>query len=131
MRSSRAAHENLKVARYEGAFNFSAINNFGRSQAQGKFLVLLNNDIEIITPDWVEQMLMLAKQPGVGAVGAMLYYPDDTVQHAGVITGLGGYAGHSHKYAKRGHSGYMVPPGDRAGPLGGDGGHDDGQGLCL
>ena len=103
----QAAHENLKVARYEGAFNFSAINNFGRSQAQGKFLVLLNNDIEIITPDWVEQMLMLAKQPGVGAVGAMLYYPDDTVQHAGVITGLGGYAGHSHKYAKRGHSGYM------------------------
>lgn len=103
----QAAHANLRVARYEGAFNFSAINNFGRGQAQGKFLVLLNNDIEILTPDWIEQMVMLAKQPGVGAVGAMLYYPDDTVQHAGVITGLGGYAGHSHKYARRGHSGYM------------------------
>ena len=105
--TQQAAHENLRVVRYEGGFNFSAINNFGRHAAQGDYLVLLNNDIEIITPDWIEQMLMLAQQPDVGAVGAMLYYPDDTIQHAGVITGLGGYAGHSHKYAKRGHSGYL------------------------
>ena len=103
----QVAHENLKVVRYEGGFNFSAINNFGRRSAGGDYLVLLNNDIEIISPDWIEQMLMLAQQPEVGAVGAMLYYPDNTIQHAGVITGLGGYAGHSHKYAKRGHSGYM------------------------
>ncbi len=103
----QSVHDNLRVERYEGGFNFSAINNFGRRAARGEYLVLLNNDIEIITPDWIEQMLMLAQQPDVGAVGAMLYYPDDTIQHAGVITGLGGYAGHSHKYAKRGHSGYL------------------------
>ena len=103
----QAQHADLQVVRYEGGFNFSAINNFGRRSAKGEYLVLLNNDIEIISPDWIEQMLMLAQQPDVGAVGAMLYYPDDTIQHAGVITGLGGYAGHSHKYAKRGHSGYM------------------------
>ena len=103
----QSEHPDLRVVRYEGGFNFSAINNFGRRSARGEYLVLLNNDIEIISPDWIEQMLMLAQQPKVGAVGAMLYYPDDTIQHAGVITGLGGYAGHSHKYAKRGHSGYM------------------------
>ena len=102
-----AVHQNLKVVQYEGLFNFSAINNFGRNAAKGAYLVLLNNDIEIITPNWIEEMLMLAIQPHTGAVGAMLYYPDDTVQHAGVITGLGGFAGHSHKYAHRGHSGYM------------------------
>jgi len=102
-----AEHQNLKVVQYEGPFNFSAINNFGRKAAKGAYLVLLNNDIEIITPNWIEEMLMLAIQPHTGAVGAMLYYPDDTVQHAGVITGLGGFAGHSHKYAHRGHSGYM------------------------
>ena len=102
-----AEHQNLKVVQYQGPFNFSAINNFGRKAAKGAYLVLLNNDIEIITPNWIEEMLMLAIQPHTGAVGAMLYYPDDTVQHAGVITGLGGFAGHSHKYAHRGHSGYM------------------------
>lgn len=106
-KKAAAAHQNLKVAQYEGPFNFSAINNFGRKAAKGEYLVLLNNDIEIITPDWIQEMLMLAVQPKTGAVGAMLYYPDDTVQHAGVITGLGGFAGHSHKYAHRGHSGYM------------------------
>ncbi len=103
----QAAHENLKVVRYEGAFNFSAINNFGRSQARGEYLVLLNNDIEIISAGLDRADADAGTAAGVGAVGAMLYYPDDTIQHAGVITGLGGYAGHSHKYAKRGHSGYM------------------------
>ena len=63
--------------------------------------------MEVINGTWLGEMLALCAQPGVGIVGAKLYYPDDTIQHAGVIVGLGGYAGHSHKYAKRGGSGYM------------------------
>ena len=98
---------NARVVMYRGGFNFSRINNFGRKYAAGKYLLLLNNDIEVIGGDWLTQMTGECAQPGVGICGAMLYYPDDTIQHAGIITGLGGYAGHSHKYHKRGGSGYM------------------------
>lgn len=102
-------YPNCRVEEYDagGVFNFSAINNFGRSKAKGDYLLLLNNDVEIISPGWLTEMLMQASRPGVAICGAMLYYPDDTIQHAGIITGLGGYAGHSHKYKKRGGSGYM------------------------
>ena len=100
-------HGNLTVLYYKGGFNFSAINNFAAKSAKGDMLLMLNNDIEIISPEWLTEMVSLAQQPQVGIVGAMLYYPNDTVQHAGVITGLGGYAGHSHKYHPRGKSGYM------------------------
>ena len=98
--------ERIRVIRWEKEFNYSAINNFGAQHAAGDYLLLLNNDIEIITPDWIEQMLMFAQRPDVGAAGAMLYYPDDTIQHAGVILGIGGVAGHSHKYFTRGEYGY-------------------------
>ncbi len=101
------AHKNARVVRYEGGFNFSAINNFGRRAARGEYLLLFNNDVEVIGGAWLGEMLALCMQPGVGIVGAKLYYPDNTIQHAGVVVGLGGYAGHSHKYAKRGGSGYM------------------------
>ena len=100
-------HDNLRVLYYKGGFNFSKINNFAVSQARGDMYLMLNNDIEIITPEWLGEMVSLAIQKNVGIVGAMLYYPDNRVQHAGVITGLGGYAGHSHKYHLRGKSGYM------------------------
>ena len=100
-------HSNLKVLYYKGGFNFSAINNFAAAQAKGEMYLLLNNDIEIISENWLGEMVSLALQKNVGIVGAMLYYPNDTVQHAGVITGLGGFAGHSHKYHPRGKSGYM------------------------
>lgn len=100
-------YERCRVVGYSGSFNFSRINNFGRKFAQGKFLLLLNNDIEVINGNWLTELVAEASQPGVAACGAMLYYPDDTIQHAGIITGLGGYAGHSHKYHKRGGSGYM------------------------
>ena len=100
-------YDNARVVMYKGGFNFSRINNFGRKYAAGKYLLLLNNDIEVIGGDWLTQMAGECAQPGVGICGAMLYYPDDTIQHAGIITGLGGYAGHSHKYHKRGGSGYM------------------------
>jgi GT2 family glycosyltransferase len=76
-------------------------------EARGEYAVLLNNDVEIITPSWLEEMLMFVQRADVGAAGMMLYYPDDTVQHAGVILGIGGIAGHSHKYYARGDNGYM------------------------
>lgn len=86
----------IRVVQWKEGFNFSAINNFGVPETKGEYLLLLNNDIEVITPGWIEEMLMYAKRPDVGAVGAKLYYTDDTVQHAGVIIGLGGVAAHSH-----------------------------------
>ncbi len=100
-------HNNIQIVNYEGKFNFSAINNFGRKSANGEYLLLLNNDIEVISEEWLTDMLARCRQDGVGIVGAKLYYPDNTVQHGGVITGLGGFAGHSHKYAKRSSGGYM------------------------
>lgn len=98
----------IQVVTWTGKFNYSAINNFGiREAAAGEYILLLNNDIEVITPDWIQEMLMFAQRSDVGAVGAMLYYPDDTIQHAGVILGIGGVAGHAHKNFPRGDYGYM------------------------
>ena len=101
-------YQDCKVLVYEEKeFNFSKICNYGAKQARGEYLLFLNNDTEVITPQWLNEMVQLCQLQDVGIVGSMLYYPDDTVQHAGVIVGLGGFAGHSHKYALRGKSGYM------------------------
>ena len=100
-------YANVRLIRWKEEFNYSAINNFAVNHAKGAYLIFLNNDIEIISPKWIEEMLMFAQREDVGAVGMMLYYPDNTVQHAGVILGIGGVAGHSHKYFNRGESGYM------------------------
>ena len=97
----------IKIVTWKGKFNYSAINNFGFKYAEGEYVVLLNNDIEVITPEWIEEMLMFAQRGDVGAVGAMLYYPSDKIQHAGVILGIGGVAGHSHRCFPRGHYGYV------------------------
>ena len=105
-RKIQRKYKNIKVVTWREGFNYSKINNFGFKYAKGEYIVLLNNDIEIITPDWLEQMLMYTQRKDVGATGMMLYYPDDTIQHAGVILGIGGVAGHSHKYFKRGEYGY-------------------------
>ena len=86
-----------RVVRYQGAFKFSAINNFGAQFAKGEHLLLLNNDIEILSGDFLRELLSYSQRPDVGAVGAKLYYPDDTIQHAGVLMGINGSAGHSHK----------------------------------
>lgn len=99
---------NIKIVKWEGNFNYSAINNFGVNYAKGEFILLLNNDVEIINGSCLEEMLMFAQRKDVGAVGAKLYYSDDTVQHAGVILGLGGTAGHAHKHFGRSHPGYMA-----------------------
>ncbi len=101
-------HKQIRVLRDERPFNFSALNNSAVQQASGKYIGLVNNDIEVISPEWLDEMIGLAIQPGVGAVGARLWYPNDTLQHGGCITGLGGVAGHSHKHLPRGHSGYFA-----------------------
>lgn len=101
-------YENLKVVIWTGIFNYSVINNFGVNYAKGEYILLLNNDVEIINGSCLEEMLMFAQRKDVGAVGAKLYYSDDTVQHAGVILGLGGTAGHAHKHFGRSHPGYMA-----------------------
>lgn len=100
-------HEKVTVLRYPYPFNYSAINNFASKMAKGEIIGLINNDIEVITPEWLTEMVSHSLRPGIGCVGAMLYYPDDTIQHAGVIVGLGGVAGHSHKHYPRGHLGYF------------------------
>lgn len=90
-------------------FNWSAINNYAvHSAASGEYVLLLNNDTEVITPEWIEEMMMYAQRPDVGVVGAMLYYPDDRIQHAGVIIGLGRAAGHVAAMRRRGEPGYMT-----------------------
>jgi len=98
---------NIKVLNYPYPFNYSAINNFGVKYAKGEILALVNNDIEVISPNWLTEMVSHAILPDVGAVGAMLYYSNGTIQHAGVILGIGGVAGHSHKYFQRGAYGYF------------------------
>ncbi|UUX94124.1 glycosyltransferase family 2 protein [Aquabacterium sp. J223] len=97
----------LRVLRYDAPFNYSAINNAAVREAAGEVVGLINNDIEVISPDWLEEMVGHALRPEVGCVGAKLYYPDDTVQHAGVVLGIGGVAGHSHKYFPRSADGYF------------------------
>lgn len=97
----------IKVVKWEGKFNYSAINNFGFKYCSGEHIVLLNNDTEIITPDWIQEMLMYSQFEEVGAVGAKLYYPDETVQHAGVGIGLLTLAGHYFRGFDRNLPGYF------------------------
>ena len=97
----------IKIVRDDGPFNYSALNNHAVQVSSGDLICLLNNDIEIIHDDWLSEMVSLAIRPEVGCVGAKLLYPDDTIQHAGVIMGLGGYAAHSHRGTGRHESGYF------------------------
>ena len=97
----------VRVLTWEKEFNYSAINNFAAKEAQGEYLLFLNNDVEILTPDWIEEMLQNCQQENVAAVGVKLYYPDDTIQHAGVVLGLGGIAGHIMCCASREDPGYF------------------------
>ena len=101
--------DKITVVTYEGAFNYSKVNNFGVTFAKGEYILLLNNDTEVITVNWLEEMLMYAQREDVGAVGAKLYYADRTIQHAGVVIGLGAHrtAGHTHYKQSRENLGYM------------------------
>src|SRR5690606_35387854 len=87
----------VRVLRYDHPFNYSAINNWAVAQVDADVVGLVNNDIEAIAPGWLEEMVSQAVRPDVGAVGAMLYYPNDTIQHAGVVLGVHGVA--AHRYA--------------------------------
>lgn len=98
---------NLRVIRYPKPFNFSAIINHAVRQGTGEVLCLLNNDTEIIDGQWLDELISHATREEVGAVGCMLYYPVDTIQHAGVILGVGGVAGHVHLNLQRGSNGYL------------------------
>lgn len=102
-------HDNVKVISYSGDFNYSAINNMGVKEASGEYILLLNNDTEVITVNWLEELLMYAQREDVGAVGAKLYYGNKTIQHAGVVIGLGAHrtAGHTHYGQSRENLGYM------------------------
>lgn len=101
--------KNITVVTYTGAFNYAKINNFGAGSATGKYLLLLNNDTQVMSMNWMEAMLMYAQRPDVGAVGAKLYYGDRTIQHAGVVIGLGAHrtAGHTHYKINYDNLGYM------------------------
>ncbi|MEO2088451.1 MAG: glycosyltransferase family 2 protein [Gemmataceae bacterium] len=96
----------VRILEWGKPFNYAAVNNFAANQARGELLLFLNNDIEAINPDWLEELVKIAVQPGVGAVGAKLYYADDTIQHAGIVVGMGGVAGHSHLNFPRAAAGH-------------------------
>jgi GT2 family glycosyltransferase len=97
----------MKILRFPQPFNYSAINNFAVRQARGTVLCLLNNDTEIITPEWLEEMLGLLSQKGVGVVGAKLLYPNGTIQHGGDLVGVGEVANHAHAFLPRDDPGYQ------------------------
>ena len=96
----------VRFEEFNHPFNFSAICNYGVGKAKGEYIVLLNNDIEILTPDWIERMLEHAQRDEIGAVGCKLLYPDGRIQHAGVVAGMLGAAGHPHKFFPDNHIGY-------------------------
>lgn len=105
--SKLEALPNVRVLEYDAPFNYSAINNFGVQHARGEIIGLVNNDIEVISPDWLVEMVRHAARPDIGCVGAKLYYGDGRIQHAGVVVGLGGLAGHANKFHQRDAAGYM------------------------
>lgn len=99
----------IKIVKYEGEFNYSAINNLGVEKTDGEYILLLNNDTQVITVNWMEELLMYAQREDVGAVGGKLFYGNKTIQHAGVVIGLGAHrtAGHTHYGQSRENLGYM------------------------
>ena len=106
MQAFSEADARVRFVQHNVPFNFSAICNHGVKQSKGDYILLLNNDIEILTVDWLEQLLQHAQRPEVGAVGGKLLYPDGRIQHAGIVVGMVGAAGHPHKFFPNDHIGY-------------------------
>lgn len=104
----KKSHDNIQVVTYKGEFNYSRINNFGMKYTKGDYVLLLNNDTEVISPTALSEMVGCILRPEVGAVGAKLLYEDDTVQHAGVVVGFSGYAGHVNHGINKDDYGYML-----------------------
>jgi len=105
-----APQARVRVLRDDAPFNYSALNNRAVRQARGEIVGLLNNDLEVINGDWLDEMASQAARPGIGCVGAMLYYPNNTIQHAGVILGVGGVAAHAFRDLERGSEGRFNRP---------------------
>ncbi|MDO4678921.1 MAG: glycosyltransferase family 2 protein [Blautia sp.] len=99
--------EDIRLLRWKKEFNYAAINNYAASHAKGDYLLFLNNDVKAITPDWIEELLSVCQRPEVGAAGAKLIYPDDTIQHAGCVIGMGGIAGHMFVDMPADRTGYL------------------------
>jgi|GEM_PF-1358813 len=100
-------NERIKVLKYDKSFNYSAINNFAVNYAQGEFLLFMNNDVEVINEEWMDSMQELAARKDVGAVGAKLFYPNGTIQCAGIIIGIKEVAGHLHRHKEKSYNGYL------------------------
>ncbi len=100
----------IRVVHYDQPFNYSALHNWAVPQVRGDMLLLLNNDTEVISDDWIESLVEHAQRPEVAVVGCKLLYPDETIQHAGVIVGIGSFAGHAHHLSPADHPGYMARP---------------------
>ena len=105
--SSLSDIDYIEVFESPGGFNYSKINNLAVARSDAEYVLLLNNDIEVISPDWLTEMLSIAQDSHVGCVGAKLYYTDGRIQHAGVTLGIGGVAGHTHKYMQGNAAGYF------------------------
>ncbi len=99
--------DRFKCYPFDVPFNYSKINNYGVDKAKGDYLLFLNNDTEVLTSDWIDAMVEQAQRNSIGAVGAQLLYPDNTIQHAGVVMGIGGVANHSHKHFSMNSPGYF------------------------
>ena len=99
--------DNIRVLKYNGTFNYSAINNYAVERVEGSVITLMNNDIEVISEEWLSEMVSHALRPDIGCVGAKLLYKNNMIQHAGVILGIGGVAGHAHKYFDAESEGYF------------------------
>jgi GT2 family glycosyltransferase len=97
----------IHIIKWDWPFNYSRVNNWAAAQASGEVFLFLNNDTQVINKDWLEQMLQFAIRPDVGAVGAKLYYPDGTIQHGGIIIGIGGVVGYAHRHFPKNHPGYF------------------------
>ena len=102
-----SGNRKIHLLRWGKEFNYSAINNFATAHAKGEYLLFLNNDVKSINPDWLEEMLGVCQRPEVGGVGAKLIYPDNTIQHAGCVIGMGGIAGHMFVDMPADHTGYL------------------------
>lgn len=102
-----SADASVRLLRWKKEFNYSAINNFGARHAKGEYLLFLNNDVTIITPDWMEELLGICQRKEVGAAGVKLIYPDNTIQHAGCVVGMGGIAGHMFVDMPANRTGYL------------------------
>jgi len=107
MREVAARDERVRVLHWDEPFNYSAINNFGAREARGDIIGLVNNDIEPMNGEWLTEMVSQVCRPDIGCVGAKLYYPNGTIQHAGVILGLGSIAGHAHRFFNRDEDGFQ------------------------